>query len=55
MPESPIAGVVLRNVKISARTGLTIGFAEVSGKNVVLQAGEGMPLTKLTGAKVSLH
>lgn len=55
LPESPITGVVLSHVTISARTGLTIGFAEVSGKNVVLQAGEGMPLTKLTGAKVSLH
>jgi polygalacturonase len=55
LPESPISGVVLRHVTISARTGLTIGFAEVSGESVILQAGEGMPLTKLTGAKVSLR
>jgi polygalacturonase len=55
LPEAPIAGVVLRNVKIAAQTGLSIGYAEVSGEGVVVTAGQGEPITKLTGAKVSLH
>jgi polygalacturonase len=55
LPESPIPGVILRNVKISAQTGLTIGFAEVSGESVAVQVSAGLPITKLAGAKVSLH
>ena len=55
LPESPITGVVLRNVKISAKTGLSIGYAEVSGENVVITPEEGKPIIELAGAKVSLH
>jgi polygalacturonase len=55
LPEAPIAGLVLRNVKISARKGLTIGYADVSGKDVTVQAEEEQPIVKMTGAKVSLH
>ncbi len=55
LPEAPIQGVVLRNVKISALKGLTISYAEVSGEGVNVQASEGQPITKLTGAKVILH
>jgi len=44
LPEAPIA-----------ETGLSIGYAEVSGEGVVVTAGQGEPITKLTGAKVSLH
>jgi polygalacturonase len=55
LPEAPVRGVVLRNVKISALHGLTIGHAEVSCQGVEVQASEGQPITKLAGAKVILH
>jgi polygalacturonase len=55
LPEAPISGVVLRNVKISAKTGLTIAYAEVTGKNVTVQAETGEAITKQAGAKVALQ
>jgi polygalacturonase len=55
LPESPVLGVVLRDVKISAQRGLTIGYAEVSGSGVVIEAGEGQGITQQAGAKVSLR
>lgn len=54
LPEAPVSGVVLRNVKISAQKGLTIGYAQVSGEGVVVQAAEGQSIMKLAGAEVSL-
>jgi polygalacturonase len=53
LPESLALGVVLRNVKISAETGLTIGYAEVSEAGVEVKASEGKPITNLVGAKVT--
>ncbi len=55
LPEAPIASVVFRNVKISARKGLTIGYADVSGKDIIVRVEEGKPIFKMTGAEVSLH
>lgn len=55
LPESPVTGVVLHNVKIGAKTGLTIGYAEVSGDGVVVQAGEGKAISQQAGAKVTLR
>lgn len=55
LPEAPIRGVVLRHVKVSARNGLTISNAEVSGEGVDVQASEGQAITKLAGAKVLLQ
>jgi polygalacturonase len=55
LPEAPIAGVILRHVKIGARTGLTIGYAEISGQDVTVQAEDGQPIMRQAGAKVSLH
>jgi len=54
LPEAPVSGVVLRNVKISAQKGLTIGYAQVSGEGVVVEAAEGQSIMKLAGAEVSL-
>ncbi|HEV2323545.1 MAG TPA: glycoside hydrolase family 28 protein [Terracidiphilus sp.] len=54
LPESPVKNVVLKNVKISAQKGLTIGYADVTGSDVVVQAAEGEGITKLAGAKVVL-
>jgi polygalacturonase len=55
LPESPVLGVVLRNVKIGAQHGLMIGYAEVSGEGAAVVAGEGPPITKMAGAKVTLR
>ena len=38
LPEAPITGVVLRNVRISAQHGLTIRYADVTGAGVVVEA-----------------
>jgi len=55
LPEYPIKGVVLSNVKISAQKGLTIGYAEVSGSGVTVQAEEAPSIKKMAGARVSLQ
>lgn len=55
LPESPVRGVVLRNVKISAKTGLTIAYADVAGKQVTVKAETGEAIVKQAGAKVTLH
>jgi polygalacturonase len=55
LPEAPISGVVLRNVKIGAQHGLTIGYADVSGEGVTITAGDGQAIAKLAGAKISLR
>ena len=55
LPEAPVTGVILNNVKIGAQHGLTIGYAEVSGQGVHVEAGEGEPIKQMAGAKVSLR
>ena len=55
LPESPVTGVVLRNVKLSGKQGMTIGYAQVSGMKVVINAQEGKPITEGPGAQVSLR
>ncbi len=55
LPESPISGVVLRHVNISAKTGLAVGYAEVSGESVTVQSEDGQPIRKLAGAKLALR
>jgi polygalacturonase len=55
LPESPIAGLTLHNVKISARKGLTVGYADVSADGLVLHAAEGQEITKLAGANLSIR
>ena len=55
LPESPVLGVVLRNVKISAKTGLTIAYADVAGEGVTVQAETGEAIVKQAGAKVTLR
>ena len=42
LPESPVKDVVLRNVKIGAQTGLTIGYADRDlARHVEIDAGRG--------------
>jgi hypothetical protein len=42
-------------MKINAETGLTIAYAEVSGKHVTVQAKTGEAIVKQSGAKVTLR
>jgi polygalacturonase len=55
LPEAPIVGVALHHVKIAARRGLTVGYADVSGDGLAVEASEGQSLAKQAGAKVSLR
>jgi polygalacturonase len=55
LPESPVIGVVMRNVKIAAQHGLTIGYAEVTGTGVTIEAGDGQAIAQQAGAKVALR
>jgi hypothetical protein len=54
LPESPVKHVVLKNVKISAETGMTIGYAEVTGEGVVVTAAKGEGIMRLKGADAKL-
>ncbi|HEX4032473.1 MAG TPA: glycoside hydrolase family 28 protein [Terracidiphilus sp.] len=55
LPESPVKNVVLKNVKIGAQKGLTIGYADVTGTGVVVTAAQGEGIVKGPGAEVELH
>ena len=55
LPEAPISGVVMRNVKISAKTGMTIAYAEVTGERVTVQAESGEAIMQQAEARVTLH
>ncbi len=55
LPEAPIASVALHNVRISATSGLTISYAEISGTDVKVEAAEGQPITRQAGANVRLQ
>ena len=54
LPESPVKNVVLRNVNLSAKTGLVIGYADVTGTNVHVHVTQGEPIMKMVGANVTL-
>jgi hypothetical protein len=50
-----VRNVVLRNVSISGKHGMIIGYAQVTGTQVSISATEGTGITKEAGAEVSLH
>ncbi len=54
LPESPVQNVVLKNVSIQAETGLSVGYAHVTGEHVTVQARKGAPVEKMAGAEVDL-
>lgn len=45
LPESPVKDVVLKNVDIQAKKGMTIAYAQVTGTNVKISAEEGKGIT----------
>lgn len=53
LPEAPIRGVVLKNVKIEAQHGMTISNADVAGEGVKIQASDGTSITKAAGGNVT--
>ena len=55
LPESPITDVALKNVRIEARKGMSVGYAEVAGQGVSIKAEEGEPIMKLQGARMALY
>jgi hypothetical protein len=55
LPESPVRDVVLKNVKISAESGMSVGYASVAGENFSVEAEKGDAVKKLAGAEVTLH
>lgn len=55
LPESPVKNVVLKNIKISAETGMSIGYADVTGEGVVITPAKGEAITKMAGANVTLR
>jgi hypothetical protein len=55
LPEAPIEKILLKNVKLSGQTGLTIGYANVTGYSVEVHADQGEPVIKTAGANVDFH
>jgi len=55
LPEAPIRGVVLKNVRIEAQHGLAISNADVSGEKVTVQASDGTSIIKVAGGNVTLR
>ena len=54
LPESPASDIVLENVTLSGKTGLTIGYANVTGTNLKVTAAEGEAILKMAGANLTL-
>ena len=54
LPEAPVRDVNLRDISITANTGLTVSFAEVTGGRVSIQPQIGPPITKGPAADVRI-
>lgn len=54
LPESPVKNVVMKNVSIQAKKGMTIAYATVTGTNVDVTAAEGKGITVAPSATVNL-
>ena len=53
LPESPVKGMVLKNVKIAAQKGMTIGFADVTADGLSVDAADGKGIVLAEGGKVT--
>jgi polygalacturonase len=54
LPESPVKGLVMKNVDIQAKKGMTIAYATVTGTHVTVSAAEGQGITVAPNAAVSI-
>ncbi len=55
LPEAPVTDIRLRHVSLGARTGLTIGYADISGDGFVVHADQGKTFIQLAGATLRLR
>jgi polygalacturonase len=55
LPEAPVRNVVLNNVSLSGKTGLSIGYAVVTGQNVKVMAAQGDAIIKMAGAYATIE
>lgn len=55
LPEAPVDGVVLKNVKLEGQTGLTVGYANVTATNLSVQAAQGEGIIKTAGGNLTTH
>jgi polygalacturonase len=53
LPESPVKGLVLKNVKISAAAGMMIQNAELTEENVVVTPASGEAITRGVGVTIN--
>jgi polygalacturonase len=54
LPEAPVDDIVLKNVTLSGKTGLTIGYANVTGQNLKVTAEQGDAILKLPAANLTI-
>jgi polygalacturonase len=54
LPEAPVTDIVLTNVNLSGEKGLSIGYANVTGQNVKVEAAQGDAIIKMADANVTL-
>ncbi len=54
LPESPVKNLVMKNISIQAKKGMTFAYATVTGTNVKVTATEGQAITVAPNAQVSL-
>jgi polygalacturonase len=53
LPESPVKNIVLKNVKIAAQKGMTIGFADVTAHGLSVESADGKGIVLVEGGKVT--
>jgi polygalacturonase len=54
LPEAPVDDIVLQNVTLNGKTGLSIGYANVVLEKVKVTADQGDAILKTAGANVTL-
>ncbi len=53
LPESPVENIVFKKVHISAKKGMTLMYANISGEDVQVRSEDGKPMTIAEGAKAN--
>jgi len=53
LPEAPVKNIVLKNVKIAAQKGMTIGFADVTAEGLTVDAVDGKGIVMVEGGEVT--
>jgi polygalacturonase len=54
LPEAPVDNIVLKNVKLAGKTGLSIGYANVTATGLKVDAAQGDAIIKTTGANLTM-